>query len=122
MARFEKGQRGDPGGRPRVIGEIRDLAREYSEDAIAALVNVCRLGRNESVRVAAATALLDRGYGKPVQTLHATPEDPAELTDAELLRIVAGWRDAAPNTQHLGLSWAPRRHETPDFLGRMPVT
>ena len=85
-----KGVSGNPSGRPKIISEIRDIAREHTKDAIKALVEVCRAGESESARVAAATALLDRGYGRPVQSVHSTPNDPAELTDIELARIAAG--------------------------------
>jgi hypothetical protein len=56
-----------------------------------------RRGRNESARVAAAQAVLDRGWGRPVQALeHSGPEGstllPADLTvlpDAQLGRLSA---------------------------------
>jgi hypothetical protein len=43
---------------------VRDLARQHTEAAIQTLVEALK---NERTCVAAATALLDRGYGKPVQ-------------------------------------------------------
>ena len=46
-----------------------DLAREHTEVAIATLVEIAERGENESARVAAANAILDRGYGKPTQPL-----------------------------------------------------
>ena len=67
---FKKGQSGNPGGRPRVIGEIRDLARQHTEAALKALAEIVA---NEkcppAARVAAATAILDRGYGRAPQSL-----------------------------------------------------
>jgi len=62
---FRPGQSGNPGGRPRVAGEIRDLARQHTATALATLAEIAERGENESARVAAASALLDRGWGKP---------------------------------------------------------
>jgi len=41
------------------------LAREYTYTAFDALVAICEHGSSETARIAAATALLDRGFGKP---------------------------------------------------------
>lgn len=46
--------------------ELRALAREHTHAALDALVKALD---NERTSVAAATALLDRGYGKPTQEL-----------------------------------------------------
>jgi hypothetical protein len=35
------------------------------------LAKICAQGKSESARVAAASALLDRGYGKPAQSVDA---------------------------------------------------
>src|SRR5204863_7308561 len=59
----------NPGGRPKIIEDIRDLAREHTETAINTLVQIAESGKQESARVAAASALLDRGWGKPTQPL-----------------------------------------------------
>jgi Family of unknown function (DUF5681) len=58
---FEKGQSGNPGGRPRVAQSARDAARAHLSLAISTLVAACKGGS-----VTAAIALLDRGYGKPI--------------------------------------------------------
>lgn len=49
------------------LTDIRSLARAHSETAIAALAGIAQNGQSESARVAASVALLDRGWGKPVQ-------------------------------------------------------
>jgi hypothetical protein len=66
---FQPGQSGNPGGRPKTIGAVRDLAREHTPAAIAALVQIATAGESEAARVSASTALLDRAWGKAPQTV-----------------------------------------------------
>jgi hypothetical protein len=73
---FEKGKSGNPGGRPRVIVELRELARRQAPDAIKELGRLALKARSETARIAAIRELLDRGYGKPTQILAA--EEAAE--------------------------------------------
>ncbi len=65
---FQKGKSGNPGGRPKnaETAPIKELAREHTESAIKALVGALK-DKSGRTRVAAAEALLDRGYGKPTQ-------------------------------------------------------
>ena len=62
---FSPGVSGNPAGRPKIIADIREAARGQSETALATLVDIAARGRNESARVAAAMALLARGWGLP---------------------------------------------------------
>jgi hypothetical protein len=48
---------------------LSELARDHTEEAVAALVDVMRHGASESARIAAANAVLDRGYGKAAVNL-----------------------------------------------------
>jgi hypothetical protein len=48
---------------------LRELAREHTDTALGVLVQVAKSGESESARVAAANAILDRGYGKPSQVI-----------------------------------------------------
>jgi hypothetical protein len=65
-----------------VTGELTphaaaSIARQHTETAIAALGEICRNGENEGARIAAANALLDRGWGKPAFSVLA--RDPPEV-------------------------------------------
>jgi hypothetical protein len=65
---FKKGQSGNPGGRPKVVAEVKELAREHTGKAIETLVSIMTNTKGApAARVSAANALLDRGYGKPPQ-------------------------------------------------------
>src|SRR5215203_57929 len=62
---FQPGQSGNPGGKPKKLAELVDLARSLAPDAIKALHEIAVHGRSEKCRIVAAVALLDRGFGKP---------------------------------------------------------
>ena len=64
--RFQKGQSGNPGGRPAVSGPLKELAKAHTDEALATLVAALKADEN-NVRVMAANSLLDRGWGKPTQ-------------------------------------------------------
>jgi hypothetical protein len=66
---FQKGQSGNPGGRPKEIAELREMARAHSAEAIETLVTTMRDAKDPRVQVAAAVALLDRGWGRPGQEI-----------------------------------------------------
>src|SRR3712207_4507150 len=66
MARFRKGQSGNPGGRPRSYGDLRELARAHTQTALDTLIRVMQdESAPASARVSAAAHLLDRGHGRP---------------------------------------------------------
>jgi hypothetical protein len=70
---FEKGKSGNPGGRPREIQEIVDLARTNSVDAVNTLSDIMRDPiAPHAARIAAANSILDRAYGKPKETVDVT--------------------------------------------------
>jgi hypothetical protein len=59
----------NPGGRPKTVADIQELAREHSPKAIARLAHIAENGQSEAAQIAASVALLDRAYGKPTQPL-----------------------------------------------------
>jgi Family of unknown function (DUF5681) len=69
---FRRGQSGNPNGRPRVLADVQNAARDHSSEAIETLARIMRDPKAPAAaRTSAACALLDRGYGKPRQTVHA---------------------------------------------------
>ena len=88
---FPKGVSGNPGGRPKVLADVQELARQQSPEAINTLVAIMQNEKAPpAARVAAANALLDRGYGKPTQPISQTLSkiDPSTMSDEELAAIV----------------------------------
>src|SRR5262249_33067619 len=90
---FQKGQSGNPGGRPKEIAEVKELAREHMPAAIEALASIMNNPKaSDAARVSAPAALVDRVYGKPQQHIDAeigsyvvrltTPYDSAEEWEA----------------------------------------
>jgi hypothetical protein len=69
---FQKGQSGNPGGRSRVerqvFGNLAVEARRYGRAALDQLVQLMKHGP-PNVRYMAAIAILDRGFGRPTQSI-----------------------------------------------------
>src|SRR5579864_9058259 len=59
------------GSQNKVTVELKEAARGYTTEALRVLVQVAKSGKSESARVAAASAILDRGHGKPKQEIDA---------------------------------------------------
>jgi hypothetical protein len=72
--------------------DIRSLARSHTEIAIKVLAGIAKDGTNEGARVAAAVALLDRGWGRPAQSHTA---ENGEGAIKVVIRHIVGGRDVA---------------------------
>lgn len=79
--------------RPKELRDVIELARLHSPKAIKTLAEIMNSDRAPpAARVAAANAILDRGYGKPAQTLDASVRS-AEFSIAD--KIVETWKKKA---------------------------
>jgi hypothetical protein len=112
-----KGTSGNPAGRRKEEGPLRDLARRYTVRAIRRLAQLMK-SRNEKVAAFACTALLDRGWGRPPQAITGPDGGPlglvvgmvagAPITDAvtaaaTYLQIMRG----DPNADLSGITFEP---------------
>lgn len=97
---FAKGQSGNPGGRPKIVladgRTIQDIAREHTEEAVAALVSVMTdVDSPPAAIVSAASAILDRGWGRPKQDVDVG-EQTLDILGALLARVDGRTRNIMP--------------------------
>src|SRR5712672_44294 len=84
------------------MSEATDIARQHARTAVQALVDVIQdIDSKGSEVVAAANALLDRGYGKPITAIISVPVPArlsarlAALDDAALLAVISDSKNFA---------------------------
>jgi hypothetical protein len=114
--KFQKGQSGNPGGRPKVVGEVQELARSHTADAVRRLAEIMHdTEAAPAARVAAANALLDRGCahrGDRRRRRVPLPDRPCHQGDVWQLR-----RTAPPSTMPLQY-WSHWPHVPGRLSGR----
>lgn len=86
---FPKGKSGNPGGRPKAVVDVVNLAREHTEDAIRALADVIRSADTDKARIAAANIILERGWGKATQPIANDSDKPFEIVIQQLTRPIS---------------------------------
>jgi hypothetical protein len=75
---FQPGQSGNPGGRPKDVENLRQIAREYAPEAFLRLVELMR-DKDPRVAVAACKEILDRGFGRPQPSTDQEKDQPIHI-------------------------------------------
>ena len=83
---FRPGVSGNPGGRPRALREVRERAREYSDETLARLVAWAR-SDNARASVAACSILLNYAWGKPPQSMAASGPKGGPITQIQMIIV-----------------------------------
>jgi len=71
----------------KATADIKAAAQAYTEDALATLAQIMKAGESEAVRVAAANSILDRGLGKPRQSVDLDAQVKADFSTIELVGV-----------------------------------
>ena len=75
---FKPGQSGNPGGRPKALAEVQQLARAETVANIQALIRIRDAADSPPAAVVAAVSIMfDRAFGKPKQEVENTGADGA---------------------------------------------
>jgi hypothetical protein len=93
VGHFLPGVSGNPSGRPRVVAEIRELARTHAPAALAKVVALID-HRDPRVAFVAAKEILDRAYGRPVPVVEGDMKLDNSALYLAALRLANGLRNA----------------------------
>src|SRR6478672_4950401 len=66
---YQKGQTGNPSGKPKIYTDMVKMARSHSKEALDKLVEIMRNKRSPKLALKAAELILDRAWGKAPQAL-----------------------------------------------------
>ncbi len=86
------GARPGSGRKKGSVGEIKralsEAAKAHAETALGVLVEIATTGQSEAARVSAANAILDRAYGKPMQSVELGGPDGGAVPITRIERVI----------------------------------
>lgn len=87
MSKYQPGQSGNPGGRPKKDAWLTELAQAYGPEALDILVQQMR-SDNPMIAQKAAALLIERGFGKARQSVEMTGADGEALLSGITVKLV----------------------------------
>lgn len=76
---FLPGNCANPGGRPKMPKDLKELAQASAPEALRIALDLMKTAKSEQVKLRAAEIVMDRGYGKPAQSIDANVNAEVEL-------------------------------------------
>lgn len=76
------------GSRNKQTLDVKEAAQEFTAEAVEALAKIMRSSESDAARVAAIKEILDRGHGKPKQSVEATGPNGSALIPAVAIEFV----------------------------------
>ena len=89
----------NPGGRPKGVGIVREIAQQYTEESIEKLREIMHNADKPRDQLEAAKYLLDRGWGKPATSVEVQRDNGESET--KMIELSKLSRDQLDNLQDM---------------------